>query len=551
MIYDMMKIPHNIETVSSIAIAIHSMSRTFTKKSKMEQKNFSASPSVCRDTLSVNEATHNRNPIEENCKEENDVILVSFQEFEIQPDGNSILRRTVKIDVQNQIKNISPNTSNFGILELNSPLLLQKVQNLLVTIKGELFRMFLPIGYPYTVRKEYTTYQICDTIQGLLTYLRGMASTAAILKSSGVGSAEANALSASLSWAVRDGIGMLGGLIFSYIASPYFDAYVKEFRLFADIVNNIALSVDISLPILSKINRNKFIFYSSVSTICKVMCGMAAGATKSSISAHFALHGNLADVNAKENAQETLVTLIGMIVGLGMSTWLNDHYIVGIVIFFALTALHLIVNYYGVVALRLRTLNYQRAHCVINEFVINESRLICSRLMKTNLPDENLPVVAQTPEQVNESIYDSVCYLIWPKNVRVDRRPDWKNLPSTFDSEMKQVDEERYFLILGETSPAQVDIMLRSGATVSDEWRAFVHSQILFKVTNEYLSNGGNSLHPGVRNDLIKVTHDAMKKVTSKEEPLSLDSLSKQGWKIDRLYLGFGKWRVDVFKKEL
>ena len=133
----------------------------------MEQNIFSASPSVCRDTISVNEATHNRNPIEENYKEENDVILVSFQEFEIQPDGNSILRRTVKIDVRNQIKNISLNTSNFGILELNSPLLLQKAQNLLVTIKGELFRMFLPIGYPYTVRKEYTTYQICDTIQGL------------------------------------------------------------------------------------------------------------------------------------------------------------------------------------------------------------------------------------------------------------------------------------------------------------------------------------------------------------------------------------------------
>ena len=40
---------------------------------------------------------------------------------------------------------------------------------------------------------------------------------------------------------------------------------------------------------------------------------VTAGATRASITAHFALEGNLADVSAKEGAQETAVTLVGLV----------------------------------------------------------------------------------------------------------------------------------------------------------------------------------------------------------------------------------------------
>ena len=44
--------------------------------------------------------------------------------------------------------------------------------------------------------------------------------------------------------------------------------------------------------------------------------GTVAGATRASITAHFAKGGNnLADVSAKEGAQETAVTLLGLLVG--------------------------------------------------------------------------------------------------------------------------------------------------------------------------------------------------------------------------------------------
>lgn len=45
----------------------------------------------------------------------------------------------------------------------------------------------------------------------------------------------------------------------------------------------------------------------------QALCGVAAGCTKTSITSHFALKANMADIAAKENAQETAVNACGMV----------------------------------------------------------------------------------------------------------------------------------------------------------------------------------------------------------------------------------------------
>ena len=51
---------------------------------------------------------------------------------------------------------------------------------------------------------------------------------------------------------------------------------------------------------------------------------MTAGATRASITAHFARRDNLADVSAKEGAQETAVTLLGLLAGSALANRLGD-----------------------------------------------------------------------------------------------------------------------------------------------------------------------------------------------------------------------------------
>ena len=55
------------------------------------------------------------------------------------------------------------------------------------------------------------------------------------------------------------------------------------------------------------------------------LCGVTSGATKASLSIHFAKNGNVADLNAKEGSQETLVNLAGMLASrlICLMTFLN------------------------------------------------------------------------------------------------------------------------------------------------------------------------------------------------------------------------------------
>lgn len=65
--------------------------------------------------------------------------------------------------------------------------------------------LFLPIGFPSSVSPGYLEYQLYDSVQGLSSYLRGVLCNAQVLNAVGVGKAEATALSAAMTWAMKDG----------------------------------------------------------------------------------------------------------------------------------------------------------------------------------------------------------------------------------------------------------------------------------------------------------------------------------------------------------
>jgi hypothetical protein len=115
------------------------------------------------------------------------------------------------------------------------------------------------------------------------SYLRGVLCSAAVLEAAGVSNAEATELSAALTWAMKDGFSMIGGLVYSYryCAAHYFDSYVKEFRLFADVINDIGFTLDMLYPcfrIICSLSRAWQFFAKH--------CGISAGATKSNIREH-------------------------------------------------------------------------------------------------------------------------------------------------------------------------------------------------------------------------------------------------------------------------
>ncbi|KAH9246985.1 hypothetical protein BASA81_015416 [Batrachochytrium salamandrivorans] len=211
----------------------------------------------------------------------------------------------------------------------------------------------------------YFSFQLYDTLQALCSYLRAVLCNRGLLRALGVGTDNASATAAALTFLTRDGVGMFAslGLAFSY--SQSFGREVKFWRLFADVCNDVALVLDLVAPWWG--GENAFLLLVCISSALKAFCGVAAGATRAAITNHFALNSDdLADVAAKEGSQETAVTLLGMLLGY----WFLDHvsednFVALWGLFAGLTVVHVWANFQAVSSLHFRTLDEQRLGIIL------------------------------------------------------------------------------------------------------------------------------------------------------------------------------------------
>ena len=111
---------------------------------------------------------------------------------------------------------------------------------------------FLPIGYPERTPQGYLQYSIFSWIQDLSTQLRAILATQRVLEGLGVGREGATALSASINFLVRDGFGMASSLIFTAVSANKFRANVKKWRMFADIINDVGITVEVAATLVRK-----------------------------------------------------------------------------------------------------------------------------------------------------------------------------------------------------------------------------------------------------------------------------------------------------------
>ena len=227
--------------------------------------------------------------------------------------------------------------------------------------------LFLPAGYPSSVRKGYLEYQIWDVVQGMCSYLRGNLATRSTLIALGVGDVEASATSGALTRVWRDAASMIGSLLFTYLFANAFGRNIRQWRLFADVINDIGLTLAFVAPMFGK---DFFLPVTIVAGLCTSACGISAGATKAAISQWFALDNNLTDLVAKEGSQETAVNVLGLIGGWAMLTSLNSSGNAVAWSFAFLTVLHVVANICAIQHLQFETLNGIRFGIIFEQFKI-------------------------------------------------------------------------------------------------------------------------------------------------------------------------------------
>jgi len=95
---------------------------------------------------------------------------------------------------------------------------------------------------------------------------------------------------------IEDSVGRIATILFAYKFGPALEAECKKYRFLADIFNDSAMVMDCLSPAFPRMARVGLL---CVSGSLRALCGVAAGASKASLSVHFAKSGNVGELNAK------------------------------------------------------------------------------------------------------------------------------------------------------------------------------------------------------------------------------------------------------------
>jgi hypothetical protein len=220
----------------------------------------------------------------------------------------------------------------------------------------------------------------------------------------------------------------------------------------------------------------------SFSSCLRALCGVCAGSAKASLSAHFAKKGNLGELNAKDSSQETVISLLGMLAGSIVVSWVHSPMATWATLI-ALLSIHLGTNYAAVKAVSMRCLNRQRANIVFSHILSNQ----------------NAEILSPRDVSERERIFERDGVLRWGEEVigycrigvslhtlldRVNlfdrtRTGALDKLPVKVSDLLEVFTAEGYMLWLHDVQTTEVLVVLKKDCTALDQLRAWVHALIL------------------------------------------------------------------------
>ncbi|XP_061444808.1 RUS family member 1 isoform X3 [Rhineura floridana] len=393
--------------------------------------------------------------------------------------------------------------------------------------------VFLPQGYPESVSPDYLAYQIWDTVQAFASSITGTLATQAVLKGVGVGDETSTVAAATVTWILKDGTGMLGRILFAWSKGSKLDCDAKQWRLFADVLNDVAILMEILAPAFPAC----FTLIVCVSGFFKCIVGVAGGATRAALTMHQARRDNMADVSAKDGSQETLVNLAGLLFSLLLIPLIVDNLHLTYSLYGLFTALHLYANYRAVRAVCMDTLNRARLRLVLRQF-----------LQGGKVPG---PALANPQEPL---------LLGFQRQLRMTLGAPLHTVASRVVDFQKALEgNSTNYLIFFNQAAGTVSLLLHRQADSMDVIKACTHALVLEALLYGDVATSvleAKSLldlqhrlregdEPGESENKEYATVCETHKLLDKIFPKFLTGLTAAGWVIERNLLGPEEWRVD------
>lgn len=411
-------------------------------------------------------------------------------------------------------------------------------------------QVFLPQGYPHSVNSDYFEYQLWDTIQAFCSTLTGTLSARAIMAGIGVGSADATPLAAAITWIFKDGTGMFGSICFAWWKGTSLDADCKRWRLFADVLNDVAMCIELFLPYF----RDWSTVVLCISTTMKAIVGVAGGATRAAITQHQAIRDNMADVSAKDGSQERFVNLTASLFGIVLLSTIPEGWFVW-VMFALLTCIHIYANFKAVQSLKMTTLNLNRLCLIIQSIQEDGNRYIIDSPQEINKLELRYYVTEKSVCNWKIVLGASLSSLIAKKIVTYEKI---KTLQNIFHN--------KKYMLIPDLNSRTVIVIFQPREKSLDVIEAFCHATLLAcmadynyeKVPSDAMLRRKDkwpfcyfSIQPDP--DSHQLTLGAIEKIAERHQdlfPKFLQALNATGWSTSSHHLIVDEWRVQWGKSD-
>uniref|UniRef100_A0A1X7VCD9 Uncharacterized protein n=2 Tax=Amphimedon queenslandica TaxID=400682 RepID=A0A1X7VCD9_AMPQE len=388
--------------------------------------------------------------------------------------------------------------------------------------------VFLPQGYPNSVSEDYLQYQLWDTLQAFCSYITGTLATHAMLKGVGVGDSSASPVAATLTWILKDGLGMTGRILFAWLRGYDLDCNAKKWRLIADILNDIAICMQLVSPFFPSC----FLLIACLASITQSVVGVAGGATRAALVQHQARRDNMADVSAKDGSQETLVNLCGLLIGLIITPLIAGQTVFVWSLFFSFTLLHLYSNYKAVSVVSMETLNCNRLHLLMRNLFLNGT------ISEPNIVNREEPLLFR------QERFFTVEYGSSLSSVLIHS--------SDYSRSILQFNKGQKFIIKLSKTKRQIRVAFHCGSSSSDQLKAGLTVELIEFVCggcygdSNYLKDYALLIRKGVESTDESVLVDVCQDIINDLFSSILDQLRKEGWTVSHHLLGIKEWRYNV-----
>lgn len=221
-------------------------------------------------------------------------------------------------------------------------------------------RNFIPEG----VTPSYYRFVKWRVIQRFINSIVHVLGTQSLLMGLGLKN-KALGLSAALNWVLKDALGKLVRLVWASHMGRKFDSDAKRWRFRSSIV----FAIGNAMEIVTYVQPQLFLLWATLANCCKQISMLTSSSTRTAIYNSFRTAENIADITAKGEAQIAVVDLLGIAVGVWVSSCIGMKVGNVVGVYLLLQILEIFCLYRMINAVEFRVLNFERLSQLITNFV--------------------------------------------------------------------------------------------------------------------------------------------------------------------------------------